>query len=195
MRRQGLTEFHALNPMIDNFAIALVLVLTAAIALLVRGRGKAIRLWLSGFISVTVALGNPGNWRDSWRNPLLRLLVLLLALIVAGWVATLSQVGFEQVKRMVNFERLPPQRATVGRYQAQETANCHLVQQMAVQDIPRWAESKHIHLRPGPIDPRYDWNCQFGGNYSFDESGVLFCSLHGRAQGNPALFDASAEEK
>ncbi len=119
-----MTELHALNPMIDNFAIALVLILTAAIALLVRGRGKTIQLWLSGFLSVTVALGNPGNWRDSWRNPLLRLLVLLLALIVAGWVSTLSQFGFKQVQRMINFERLPPQRATVGRYHAQETTNC-----------------------------------------------------------------------
>jgi hypothetical protein len=183
------------NLMIDNIAIACVLLVTAAIALIIRSRGQAIRALLRGVLQVVMALGSPGHWRGSWCNPLLRLLGILLALIGAGWAATLSQVGFEQVQNLINFERPPPAQGTVGRYRVHETNNCHAIQEMVVYDITGWAKAKHLTLQPGPIDPRYGWDCQFGGSYHFDESGVLYCTLHGRAPKNPALFRLPTEEQ
>jgi len=105
--------------------------------------------------------------------------------VCVGWAATLTQTGFETMRKAIDFQSLDPN----------ETANCYAIQEMVVEDIVLWSKQENIPLKPGPIDRRYGWDCQFGGNYFFDASGILHCSKHGSKKGHFSVFHSQSAGK
>jgi hypothetical protein len=173
--------------MFEDCVISVFLLLVAALARIVRGRGHTIRPLILQALKMVRSVCDAKSWRRAWQNPLQQLVILLLLLLGAGWVATLSQVGFAETKRAVNFKRPTQRPKQIGSAGYHETQNCHGIQRMVVKDIGNWAESEGRPIRPGPIDPHYGWDCQFGGSYFFDDFGRLQCTRHGSASDNPPV--------
>jgi hypothetical protein len=171
--------------MIEDIVIAVALLIAGAIALVLSGRGSEVRRGLNRVVTTTRSLLDVEAWRRKWLNPLLRLGFLLLLLIMAGWAATLSQVGIEATQKAISFEHPT----------SPDVATCYHVQRIVVRDLEGWADDRDSPLKPGPLDPMLGWDCPGGGTYSLDKSGVLTCSRHGSAPDNPPLLSLPFEEQ
>ena len=113
--------------MIEDTVTAVALLTAGAIALVISGRGSAVRRGLDRVLTTTRSLLDIESWRRKWRNPLLRLVFLLLLLIAAGWGAALSRVGLEAMQKTIGFQH-PASR---------DVAACYRVQQIVVRDLEK----------------------------------------------------------
>lgn len=165
--------------MIEDAKVAVFLLLAGAIALVVSGRGSVVLSGLGQVYAATRSLFSVVSWRRKWRNPLLRLVALLLLLHLAGWGATISQVGLEATQKAIAFRHPPSSFA----------AACYQVQQLVVETLDGWP-----NLKPGPLNPMVGYDCPLSGTYSLDESGVLTCSKHGSAPDNPPFLAPPPKE-
>ena len=159
--------------------VTIVILLLAAVATYCTDRH---RRPYHAIVSKVVQTGrfvfSPSSWRPFWHYPLTRVVLLLVSFVCVGWAATLTQTGFETMRKAIDFQSLDPI----------ETANCYAIQEMVIEDIVLWSKQENIPLKPGPIDRRYMWDCQFGGNFYFDASGILHCSKHGSKPEQVSVF-------
>lgn len=157
--------------MIEEFAIALALLVGAALALVFRGRGGTVGLIVDRVVHTVRSMCRVAVLDSVRSNPLVRLICLLLLLIGTGWAATIAQVGVAETRRAIHFQRPS----------AHEARECLQQQVTDVYNLELDAQTAEIPLVPGPLDPRLRYHCPYGGTYSIDDSGRLHCSKHGSA--------------
>ena len=51
---------------------------------------------------------SPSSWRPFWNYPLTRVVLLLIGFVCVSWADTLTQTGFETMRKAIDFQSLDP---------------------------------------------------------------------------------------
>jgi hypothetical protein len=157
-----------MEELLEDLAVVGALALAGLIVDVVTKRGRSAR----HFARTAAGHIRSGlKWRLIWPNRSIRLVVLLVLVLLAGWGATFARLGLADTGRMASFGP-PPQHTRVCQRMQREVHH-NLEYQLRIEVIEVEED--------GTLPSGFRHGCPYGGELFVDDEGRLTCSEHGAA--------------